>query len=86
MFYNSMVGKGKQNKMLYNFIPGGTGLQNSREAEERDESTTYSKLQLFDLNTIVEATNNFSLQNELGHGGFCSVYKIESPSQIYDDY
>ena len=71
--------------MLYNFRPGGAGLQESREVEEHDESTTNSELQLFDLNTIFAATNNFSFQNELGRGGFGSVYKVVSPSQIYDD-
>lgn len=33
-------------------------------------------LPLYDLNTIVIATNNFSDVNKLGKGGFGSVYKV----------
>ncbi|KAL9310273.1 putative protein kinase RLK-Pelle-DLSV family [Arabidopsis thaliana] len=32
-------------------------------------------LEYFEMNTIQTATNNFSLSNKLGHGGFGSVYK-----------
>ncbi|XP_042436969.1 G-type lectin S-receptor-like serine/threonine-protein kinase At4g27290 [Zingiber officinale] len=43
-----------------------------------DEEETEGKdldLPLFDLNTIAEATNNFSVNNKLGQGGFGPVYK-----------
>ncbi|XP_034696958.1 G-type lectin S-receptor-like serine/threonine-protein kinase At1g11410 isoform X3 [Vitis riparia] len=70
-----MKGRGRQNKMLYNSRPGATWLQDSPGAMEHDESTTNSELQFFDVNTIAEATNNFSSENELGRGGFGSVYK-----------
>lgn len=33
-------------------------------------------LPLFDLQTIVKATSNFSLNNKIGQGGFGSVYKV----------
>ncbi|KAK4491986.1 hypothetical protein RD792_002771 [Penstemon davidsonii] len=33
-----------------------------------------SELQLFDLSTILKATNNFSFNNKLGEGGFGPVY------------
>ena len=71
--------------MLYNSRPGATWLQDSLGAKEHDESTTNSELQFFDLNTIAAATNNFSSENELGRGGFGSVYKVVSHSQICDD-
>ncbi|RVW67532.1 G-type lectin S-receptor-like serine/threonine-protein kinase RKS1 [Vitis vinifera] len=70
-----MKGRGRQNKVLYNSRCGVTWLQDSPGAKEHDESTTNFELQFFDLNTIAAATNYFSSDNELGHGGFGSVYK-----------
>ncbi|XVF34075.1 hypothetical protein REPUB_Repub18cG0025600 [Reevesia pubescens] len=37
------------------------------------------ELQVFDLNTIVKATDNFSNNNKLGQGGFGPVYKCILP-------
>ena len=34
------------------------------------------ELPFFDLTTIVNATNNFSVDNKLGEGGFGPVYKV----------
>jgi hypothetical protein len=31
---------------------------------------------MFDLGTLACATNNFSVENKLGEGGFGSVYKV----------
>ncbi|KAJ8761574.1 hypothetical protein K2173_004350 [Erythroxylum novogranatense] len=42
--------------------------------ETADEIETVESLQ-FDFNTIRVATNNFSLENKLGQGGFGAVYK-----------
>ncbi|KAG6696882.1 hypothetical protein I3842_09G170700 [Carya illinoinensis] len=42
---------------------------------ELDRSTRNSDLQFLDLRMIVAATNNFSVSNKLGEGGFGSVYK-----------
>ena len=81
-----MTGKGRQNKTLHNLRRGATWLQDLPEAKELDEGITNSELQLFDLNTISAATNNFSSENELGRGGFGLVYKEVSHSQMYDDY
>ncbi|XP_048626036.1 G-type lectin S-receptor-like serine/threonine-protein kinase At1g61480 [Brassica napus] len=36
----------------------------------------FSSLCFFEMNIIQTATNNFSLSNKLGHGGFGSVYKV----------
>lgn len=35
-----------------------------------------SELPLFSFSVISKATNNFSLNNKLGEGGFGSVYKV----------
>jgi hypothetical protein len=42
------------------------------DLEPQDVSGSY----LFEMNTIQTATNNFSLSNKLGQGGFGSVYKV----------
>ncbi|KAI8548189.1 hypothetical protein RHMOL_Rhmol07G0253400 [Rhododendron molle] len=44
------------------------------------ESGTNEDLPLFDFNTIVAATDNFSLENKLGQGGFGPVYKGRLPN------
>ena len=71
-----MTRRGKQNKMLYNLTHGATWLEDSPGATEHDESMTNFELQLFDWNTIVGTTNNFSFKNKLGRFG--SVYKVTS--------
>ncbi|CAN6714659.1 unnamed protein product [Malus baccata var. baccata] len=40
-----------------------------------DQSKINSELQFFDLTTVAAATDNFSVANKLGKGGFGSVYK-----------
>ncbi|KAM4102870.1 hypothetical protein ACJW30_06G035300 [Castanea mollissima] len=42
---------------------------------ELDETRRNSNLPLFDLRTIIAATDNFSISNKLGQGGFGPVYK-----------
>lgn len=45
--------------------------------EERDEGEQEDlELPFFDFTTIVNATNNFSVENKLGEGGFGPVYKV----------
>ena len=46
------------------------------EVDELEETKRHRELQFFDLNTLREATDNFSHVNELGQGGFGSVYKV----------
>lgn len=43
-------------------------------SETGDDFTTVESLQ-YDLTTLQSATNNFSIENKLGDGGFGSVYK-----------
>ncbi|KAK9268594.1 hypothetical protein L1049_000349 [Liquidambar formosana] len=42
---------------------------------EKDYTTEDLELPLFDLATIANATNNFSINNKIGEGGFGPVYK-----------
>ena len=37
------------------------------------------ELPLFDLATISTATNNFSIENKIGEGGFGPVYRVIFP-------
>ncbi|KAK9936203.1 hypothetical protein M0R45_013056 [Rubus argutus] len=46
------------------------------EADELEQTQRHPELQFFDLDTLIAATDHFSHVNELGHGGFGSVYKL----------
>uniref|UniRef100_A0A9I9CEZ1 Receptor-like serine/threonine-protein kinase n=2 Tax=Cucumis melo TaxID=3656 RepID=A0A9I9CEZ1_CUCME len=50
-------------------------LGDTLNPNEFDESRTNSDLPIFDLLTIAKATDDFSLNNKLGKGGFGAVYK-----------
>ena len=62
--------KGRQLKFPFN-IP--TSLNGSLSGKEVGGSTS-QYLPVFDIDIILAATENFS--NELGYGGFGSVYKV----------
>ncbi|RVW25581.1 G-type lectin S-receptor-like serine/threonine-protein kinase SD1-1 [Vitis vinifera] len=53
--------------------------ENTNEEEKKD-----LELPLFDLATILNATNNFSIENKLGEGGFGPVYKIPTTENQKD--
>jgi len=45
--------------------------------EDKDEGKQEDlELPFFDLATVIRATNNFSIENKLGEGGFGPVYKV----------
>ncbi|KAK9092235.1 hypothetical protein Syun_027146 [Stephania yunnanensis] len=52
---------------------------NSALLETNEETNTKFELPIFDLNSIMTATETFSLANKLGTGGFGSVYKGKLP-------
>ncbi|KAJ6893324.1 G-type lectin S-receptor-like serine/threonine-protein kinase RKS1 isoform X1 [Populus alba x Populus x berolinensis] len=47
----------------------------AKKGTELQVNSTSTELEYFKLSTITAATNNFSLDNKLGQGGFGSVYK-----------
>ena len=57
--------------------PRSTLFDNFPDKNELDESRSSDhQLPFFDLNTIAAATDNFSIDNKLGEGGFGPVYKV----------
>ncbi|XVF04040.1 hypothetical protein REPUB_Repub05bG0046500 [Reevesia pubescens] len=61
---------------LVTFVPESSfNVKNQKEDLE---------LPLFDLATIVHATDNFSMNNKLGEGGFGAVYKADEKMLIYE--
>ncbi|XP_024036846.1 G-type lectin S-receptor-like serine/threonine-protein kinase RKS1 [Citrus clementina] len=52
--------------------------QQKRKTQEKGHSMSHD-LKIFDFQTIVAATNNFSLINKLGEGGFGPVYRGKLP-------
>ncbi|KAK9085001.1 hypothetical protein Sjap_025412 [Stephania japonica] len=78
-FYCWFIRKGKSRGLAQR-----EGLQRllfnlSTTLESREETNAKFELPTFDLNTIMVATENFSLDNKLGSGGFGSVYKGRLP-------
>ena len=53
-------------------------FEDSPGRRELDGTTRNSNSPFFDLRTIIAATDNFSVANKLGKGGFGSVYKVVS--------
>lgn len=67
-----------QRKRPLSFNMGLTS--HASRAEEMEDSGTKVEVSIFDLSTIVSATENFLLANKLGEGGFGAVYKGRLPS------
>ncbi|PRQ31433.1 putative protein kinase RLK-Pelle-DLSV family [Rosa chinensis] len=75
-----MKGKRRQNKCSFELTAGSTYFEEATSGLILDDSRINSELLLFHLNTVATATNNFSIENKLGEGGFGSVYK----GMLYD--
>ncbi|WCJ42940.1 G-type lectin S-receptor-like serine/threonine-protein kinase At1g11410 [Euphorbia peplus] len=60
----------QHNKFLFSFLNG-----DSESGKGNDDKGGILDLPFFHLGDIAESTNNFSLDNKLGEGGFGSVYK-----------
>ncbi|XP_040362273.1 G-type lectin S-receptor-like serine/threonine-protein kinase RKS1 isoform X2 [Rosa chinensis] len=70
-----MKGMRRQNKYSFELTAGSTYFEEATGGLVLDDSRINSELLLFHLNTVATATNNFSIENKLGEGGFGSVYK-----------
>ncbi|XP_040362054.1 G-type lectin S-receptor-like serine/threonine-protein kinase RKS1 isoform X2 [Rosa chinensis] len=70
-----MKGMRRQNKYSFDLTAGLTYFEEATGGLVPDDSRINSELLLFHLNTVATATNNFSIENKLGEGGFGSVYK-----------
>ncbi|GMP75099.1 hypothetical protein CsSME_00032309 [Camellia sinensis var. sinensis] len=68
-------GKRRQNNLLFS-SNSSTSFVTTQIENQFDESGTNAELPLFDLTTIVVATDNFYSSNKFGQGGFGIVYKV----------
>ena len=51
-------------------------MEHNSDGGETSEGQEHLELPLFELATLLNATNNFSSDNKLGEGGFGPVYKV----------
>ncbi|XP_041025141.1 G-type lectin S-receptor-like serine/threonine-protein kinase At1g11410 isoform X3 [Juglans microcarpa x Juglans regia] len=65
----------RQSKYTFGITSAAASFEESSTRRELDGSTINSDLQFFELSKIVAATDNFSVSNKLGEGGFGLVYK-----------
>lgn len=76
------TGRREQEELLFNSGATSNTFMGSPMGQGSDESGTNADLPFFALGSVVAATNNFSLTNKLGEGGFGSVYKVPSSSNL----
>lgn len=63
--------------MTYYYVFTAKEAENNLMVENNDEGETDDlELPFFDLVTIIKATNDFSINNKLGEGGFGTVYMV----------
>ena len=72
IFYSKQAGNIRETTRKFNFIQTGAVPQFS----EQHVTSSDSEHPIFHLSTILVATDNFSIQNKLGQGGFGPVYKV----------
>ncbi|KAL9156046.1 hypothetical protein ABFS82_09G046800 [Erythranthe guttata] len=75
--------------LVSGFINGGILLMARRKRQAKKNDDDDLELPIFKLVTIVAATNNFSIENIIGEGGFGPVYKVRlsrSSSQGLEEF
>nr|XP_029121214.1 G-type lectin S-receptor-like serine/threonine-protein kinase At4g27290 [Elaeis guineensis] len=73
----STVILGGPRQLSFDFAHTALRLGQDHQPENEGNREKELELPLFELSTIVMATDNFSIANKLGEGGFGSVYKGE---------
>ncbi|KAI6678360.1 hypothetical protein NL676_039156 [Syzygium grande] len=71
------TGAKKSTGIIVSIVLSGVFLLGKTFAFSRQSHSEDPELPLFDLATVVNATNNFSNDNKLGEGGFGAVYKTK---------
>ncbi|KAL4607217.1 hypothetical protein ACB092_09G158000 [Castanea dentata] len=61
-------------------------FEDSPSRRDLDGTRRNSNFPLFDLRTIIAATDNFSIANKLGQGGFGLVYKVVSLNESQNSH
>ena len=64
-------------RILHNQSLNFTGTKSYLEGNELEDSSRQPDLSIFYLSCIVSATDNFSMTNKIGQGGFGSVFKVQ---------
>ena len=59
-------------------------FEDSPSRRDLDGTRRNSNLPLFDIRTIIAATDNFFIANKLGQGGFGLVYKVVSLNKSHN--
>ncbi|KAK3032645.1 hypothetical protein RJ639_036605 [Escallonia herrerae] len=65
-----MSGRKRQDELLFSPNTTSTTLGASPEGKGNDETGTNADLPFYSLSIIAAATENFSIANKLGEGGF----------------
>ena len=63
-----------------------SGLKRHQGYHHKETKNEDLELPLFDLATIIRATNNFAINNKLGEGGFGPVYKVRFNISNHDEF
>lgn len=73
MLFNYSTEKNRNTRVLFERMEA---LNNNESGAIRVNQNKLKELPLFEYQMLAAATENFSITNKLGEGGFGSVYKV----------